>query len=142
MWFWSAGNIFCSNTHEWSWYHTTMHSTVFSGWKANVSCLPPLVCFLNCMSRLIKYFLKSSRTRYTCFVPEYKNTSTKTPNKIFIHVPHDENVWKLWCEAVNCSNKKLGLSAHCCEDNFNVGKIVCLNTKCQKLELLLGETTL
>ncbi|XP_018575991.1 uncharacterized protein LOC108914628 [Anoplophora glabripennis] len=56
-----------------------------------------------------------------CIVPGCKNTSVSTPNKIFISLPSDENVRKLWQQSMRrekfVSNKG---TKFCCEDHFNV----------------------
>lgn len=60
-----------------------------------------------------------------CIVPGCSNTTVKTPEKIFISVPYNEEIRKKWCDAIRRNNKitpPLSNKTHryCCEDHFNV----------------------
>ena len=72
------------------------------------------------------YYLKMSYFYYHwCAVPKCKNTSKKTPNKLWIHVPNEINMRKLWFKVAKrdpeslCEKTRL----YFCEDHFNVSII-------------------
>ena len=58
-----------------------------------------------------------------CFVPLCLNSSIKTPEKKFLHVPNDINRRNKWFQAVRRLNNKSKSSFYCCEDHFDVSKL-------------------
>ncbi|KAL4714501.1 hypothetical protein ACJJTC_017564 [Scirpophaga incertulas] len=70
--------------------------------------------------------MSSRKSTYkSCIVPQCKNTSIRTPNKIFISMPRGERVRKIWCKAMKWDlNKPLSSisSRYCCEDHFEIEK--------------------
>ncbi|KAJ8977387.1 hypothetical protein NQ317_001988 [Molorchus minor] len=48
--------------------------------------------------------MNSSYYKY-CIVPQCKSTTTKTPNKLFIYVPNNEQIRKNTCNFVNLTSK-------------------------------------
>ncbi|KAJ8981026.1 hypothetical protein NQ317_007848 [Molorchus minor] len=57
----------------------------------------------------------------TCIVPECKNTSTTTPDKLFISLPSDQKIRREWQRAMHRSDYVSDKgSRYCCADHFNV----------------------
>lgn len=58
-----------------------------------------------------------------CIVPKCRNTTLKTPNKLFFLVPKNAILRKKWCRIMR-RNDQVPLSSStslfCCEDHFNV----------------------
>lgn len=66
---------------------------------------------------------KSSKEKKTCFVPECRNSSAKTPGKRFFCVPAKLNVRRNWARAARRIDAEYLVSKHmwyCCEDHFQV----------------------
>lgn len=62
-----------------------------------------------------------------CIVPLCKNTTVKTPTKIFLRVPKDRNRRLNWLKACRREDKDISNSSdslHVCEDHFNVSTYV------------------
>lgn len=58
-----------------------------------------------------------------CLVPCCKNTTIKTPNKIFIRLPFDRNRRTKWLKACRRDIRDISPNSnalHVCEDHFNV----------------------
>ncbi|XP_063988529.1 uncharacterized protein LOC135168365 isoform X1 [Diachasmimorpha longicaudata] len=62
--------------------------------------------------------IKTPTYKY-CFVPNCKNTTIKTPHKIFVSVPKSAEIRRLWCIAAAYTGK-LRLSSAICEDHFKL----------------------
>lgn len=64
-------------------------------------------------------------TYHWCIVPCCTNTSVTTPSKIFIHVPKEAKIHKLWLQATRRNPKKISTNTaiYCCEDHFDTSKI-------------------
>lgn len=63
-----------------------------------------------------------------CFVPSCKNTTSSTPEKVFIRVPNNPVKRKSWCDAVGLvKNKKIKKNSYCCEDHLDVSKYFFIN---------------
>nr|CAI5834221.1 unnamed protein product [Callosobruchus analis] len=58
---------------------------------------------------------------YWCIVPECKNTSISTPEKVFIKVPTEEQGRKQWIVAVSREDISRQVT-FVCEDRFDVSK--------------------
>lgn len=56
----------------------------------------------------------------TCFVPLCKNTTIKTPHKIFFVVPKDLKMRQKWFDIVRRSDLPTLSRYYCCEDHFDV----------------------
>lgn len=75
-----------------------------------------------------------------CMVPQCKNTTTKTPDKIFVSVPSDSQMRKKWLQVAGRNPDEISTASklYTCEDHFNVSKFtdVCynnsINNYCQK----------
>ncbi|KAJ8666315.1 hypothetical protein QAD02_007977 [Eretmocerus hayati] len=67
---------------------------------------------------LRKELQSNFETYKTCFVPQCRNTSVKTPDKIFLTVPKAKR--KLWFEAVGHPDTKKMKSNYCCQDHFDL----------------------
>lgn len=63
-------------------------------------------------------------TYFWCIVPHCTNTSIKTPEKVFIHVPKDPKTRRLWLLAARRDPKEISAatSVYCCEDHFDVSE--------------------
>lgn len=57
-----------------------------------------------------------------CIVPNCKNTTLKTPEKLFNRVPNDFHMGNIWLELSGRDPSKLSTKSllHLCEDHFNV----------------------
>lgn len=55
-----------------------------------------------------------------CVVPLCKNTTARTPNKIFITVPREQDIRKKWLRAMKREDMSIKSTYYCCEDHFNV----------------------
>ncbi|XP_012279849.1 uncharacterized protein LOC105699442 [Orussus abietinus] len=77
-----------------------------------------LLTIIFAMSQIAKVL--SPAMHKQCFVPNCNNSTTKTPNKIFINVPRNQDVRKLWCNAAGCPIESLSYMAFCCQDHFNL----------------------
>lgn len=66
--------------------------------------------------------MESKTTYQWCIVPRCTNTSIKTPEKVFLHVPKQPKERKLWFKAVRRDPKEVSAttSLYCCEDHFDV----------------------
>lgn len=64
----------------------------------------------------------NSKVYKSCAVPKCKNTSIKTPNKLFIAVPREKTIREKWLYLAEqfspIIQKKLGI--YFCEDHFDV----------------------
>lgn len=60
-----------------------------------------------------------------CAVPECKNTSVKTPDKLWIQVPTDLNIRKTWFKLARRDPTQLSEKSrlYFCEDHFDVSII-------------------
>ncbi|KAK5648217.1 hypothetical protein RI129_003109 [Pyrocoelia pectoralis] len=58
-----------------------------------------------------------------CAVPQCNNTSIKTPNKLFIHVPKDKKVRNTWLNLSRRDRQSSNSVIYFCEDHFDVRKI-------------------
>lgn len=56
----------------------------------------------------------------SCFVPLCESTTTKTPDKLFITVPKDPKIRKLWLQAARRADYVTTSTLSCCQDHFNV----------------------
>lgn len=57
----------------------------------------------------------------TCFVPQCTNTTIKTPEKLFFHMPKKANVMKAWFKAARRADTPNATTHYyCCEDHFTV----------------------
>ncbi|KAJ8913398.1 hypothetical protein NQ315_008791 [Exocentrus adspersus] len=65
--------------------------------------------------------LNMSKSIKSCFVTTCKNTS-RNSEKIFITVPFNDELRKVWCRAVNRNKIPKGTSGsfYCCEDHFDL----------------------
>jgi THAP domain. len=59
-----------------------------------------------------------------CFVPKCTNSTLKTAGKLFFHVPKG-GTRKKWCTiARRDQTKSLSSNLFCCEDHFDVSRII------------------
>lgn len=60
--------------------------------------------------------------RKVCFVPGCRNSSAKTPEKIFVTVPVAQKRREAWFAAVNRDVTEVSAISprYCCEDHFDV----------------------
>ncbi|CAM1305965.1 Uncharacterised protein g4211 [Pycnogonum litorale] len=64
---------------------------------------------------------RNSKMYRYCFVPGCKNTSIKTPNKLFITVPREKKRRKQWMRAARRQDEGTALTPFfCCGDHFNL----------------------
>ncbi|KAJ8665812.1 hypothetical protein QAD02_007474 [Eretmocerus hayati] len=56
----------------------------------------------------------------TCIVPTCRSNTTRTPRKIFIHVPDEQQLRNKWCEAVGRAPEQTRGNCYCCEDHFTL----------------------
>lgn len=73
-----------------------------------------------------EYHILSFRMPFKrCFAPGCTNRSDNC-DKIFITVPKDETIRKKWCEALNRKTvpKPTSGRIYCCEDHFDVNKLI------------------
>lgn len=66
--------------------------------------------------------MEETSTYYWCIVPCCTSSSIATPNKIFIHVPREPKMRKLWLQVSRRDPKKVSKNTaiYCCEDHFDV----------------------
>ncbi|XP_050513108.1 uncharacterized protein LOC126888777 [Diabrotica virgifera virgifera] len=55
-----------------------------------------------------------------CMVPQCKNTTRSTPNKLFFRIPNDRKLRKQWCKMMRRDTVSPASCLYCCEDHFNV----------------------
>lgn len=57
-----------------------------------------------------------------CAVPQCKNTSIKTPNKVFVHVPNKKIIRHQWLKLArrNPNDVVTNSAIYFCEDHFDV----------------------
>ncbi|KAF2882808.1 hypothetical protein ILUMI_23320 [Ignelater luminosus] len=57
-----------------------------------------------------------------CVVPQYTNTSIKTPEKMFVSIPKNTKIRKKWLMLARRNPKDIAAStnAFMCEDHFNI----------------------
>ena len=67
---------------------------------------------------------KIKKRESTCFVPSCSSTTVKTPEKIFVRVPENRDLRILWCKAVGLQPSKIQKNCYCCEDHFNVNRLI------------------
>ena len=60
---------------------------------------------------------KANKYRY-CFVPKCLNTSTATPDMLFLYLPKNEALRKKWYNAARREGPVVTLARSCCEDHF------------------------
>lgn len=63
--------------------------------------------------------VKKPPYRY-CMVPQCKNTTVSTPDKVFFRIPREENLRKKWCKMMKRDNISVLSVVFCCEDHFIV----------------------
>lgn len=72
-----------------------------------------------------------------CFVPSCKSTNKKTPEKLFVFVPKDEDKRRKWFFAAKRPDEpNLKTNYYCCQDHFNVRKIKYYRIVLNKWEIL------
>lgn len=77
-----------------------------------------------------KEYLSNQKKYKSCTLPSCKNTTVKTPHKVFIQAPRNEKKRKAWSIALGFTDNKLITSSNfVCEDHFAVSteKILKLN---------------
>ena len=77
------------------------------------------------------------------FVPMYKSTTIKIPEKLFFYVSQAENVKKEWFKSVHRVDEPRKWNYFYCEDHFDVGFIQNMRSdkKISELFELLGNET-
>lgn len=53
-------------------------------------------------------------------MPQCKNTTIATPDKLFFFVPQDIKIRKKWFQIAKRSDEPAKSHYYCCEDHFNV----------------------
>ena len=64
----------------------------------------------------------NSKVYKWCVAPQCVNTSIKSPNKLFIYVPHNKKIRYQWLNLARRDPKAYELNSHVyfCEDHFDV----------------------
>lgn len=64
--------------------------------------------------------MNKKQTYRWCFVPLCRNTQLKRPEKLFIRVPSNEKMRRLWFKIAHRTDEPTKSNYYCCEDHFNV----------------------
>lgn len=69
-----------------------------------------------------------------CAVPQCDSTSIKSPNKLFIYVPHSPKIRKKWLQLARRDPQLLSTTSrlYFCEDHFDVGFLCIFNSNMYK----------
>lgn len=71
----------------------------------------------------------NSKVYKWCAVPQCKNTSITTPNKVFVHVPYKKIIRDKWLKLArrNPNDVKTNSPLYFCEDHFDVSMLSCID---------------
>lgn len=74
-----------------------------------------------------------------CAVPQCKNTTVKTPEKLFIHVPRTKTMRRKWLQLARRDPALVSTQSkmYFCEDHFDVSLILFVTFPCIKIMFLL-----